>query len=194
MGSTTRRAILGAIACAPAAAILAAPLPRSASPDQSAWSAALAAYRKADREYDAAWDRYYRIEEAASAVTPDRPNHLFDKLHLSMSMSRHDAEAMIRYHVLSTGEQIDIAATVDGFERYQAAVAEVRQRFNLAEESAKAQTLSEPLHAARDALMATPAPDTAALLIKIEITSHCICEEHAVITLADARRLLRGEG
>ncbi len=191
MVSTTRRAILGAIACAPAAAILAAPLPKSG---HSEWNAALAVYKDADRKFDAAWDRYNQIEDMAAAATPNRPDHLFDTLNLNMSMSRREAEAMLQFHMLNTVDQIDIAATLNELDAYRAAMEAARKSFNLADEQAAASALSEPLCLARDALMGIPAPDTAALLIKIEITSHCISDEHAEITLADARRLLVGEG
>jgi hypothetical protein len=46
--------------------------------------------------------------------------------------------------------------------------------------------------AARDDFMQVPAPDQAALLVKLEIWAESLGSDHAEATIADARRLLGG--
>ena len=88
------------------------------------------------------------------------------------------------------GVQIDAKQTADEFEAYRTRSADLRKAFRV-EEYWNDSTAYRPTYfEARDRLMEVPAPDAAALLVKIEIAAVLLDDEHAETMLTDARRLL----
>lgn len=191
----SRRTILAAFATAPAiggiAASLAAIEPaEAATVDRRAWDRALAAFRKVDAVHDDLWGRWEAACEAMDESTPERVDRYFDEYKLGMSMSRDDVEFWLRSYVGRTGKRIDIARTADEFADYQRVHREARERFQTEQLYEAAKAHNAAYYRARDTLMAIAAPTVPALLVKIEIATTSLDDEHAESMLADARRLL----
>lgn len=146
-----------------------------------------------DAAYTKLCDAHDAADEAAEAALP-RVDGFFDEYRLGMSMKRDAVEFHLQLY--NTRErvagkpQIDIAATAEEFERYRREHEAIARRFRVKELDQRCQQCLPTYRSARDALMAVPAPDQAALLIKMEIATVPLDEEHAESALADARRLL----
>lgn len=137
--------------------------------EQIAWDDALAAYLAADAAYNEA----IALEEAsAEAVDEDvpRPSHLFD-LGLHMGIKSHQmALDRLRWHEVLYDKSLNAEKLADEWMRHIAAHEEAERRYNTAELNAKVKSAGDVWTAARDTLLAIPAPDVAGLLAKLRIT------------------------
>ncbi|MDQ3458592.1 MAG: hypothetical protein M3498_04680 [Deinococcota bacterium] len=192
----SRRAVIAALAGTPmflgtfGTAAASTGLAANLRPDTSAWDRALEEFRRVEAIHAAAYARHDEAEEAASDHIPERPGHLIDRHGLFMGMDRKQIEKALRWKGLS---EPAIAAAADEMAAYQQAWDAARRRFRVQETWAEAKKTNPAFDVARDALMKVAAPTTAALLVKMEISTISLDDEHAEATLTDARRLLAGE-
>lgn len=160
--------------------------------EQLAWNEALARFRTVDAVHDELARRWEDACNEADEATPDRIDRYFDTFKLGIGMKRDDVEFWLRQYVARTGDVIDIAGTADDFDQYQQLILAARERFEVERLWRELRAHQPDFDRARDDLMAVPAPDHEALLIKLQITAMSLDEDHAESTLADAKRLLRG--
>jgi hypothetical protein len=189
----SRRNVLTALIALPALASCATPA-AAATPaaDTRHWDAALAEYRRVFDAHSAAWDAYWTAQEAAFDDSPPFPEHLSKRFFLTPSMEPDMVKIFVRTAADVPGQPFDIDAVVAEWEAHRSGRAAANAFHRTVELDAAATAWSVPFHTARDGLMAIPAPTTAALLVKIEIASTSLDDDHADATLADARRLLGG--
>ena len=109
-----------------------------------------------------------------------------------MGMTRRRIIDALRWYGDRTGERINEHEVADEFEAYQARSQEAAKRHNVEELQERIEELQQPWRAASAAIMAIPAPDTGALLVKLDIAFGSLCTDHAESAMADARRLLGG--
>jgi len=202
----SRRSLMNmmtAVAAVPTVA-LATPAIARAPADRTAWDSAYAKYRVVEARHDELGDAWEAAEEAADKFSPDRVDRYFDEFNLGIGMSRHRVmpaiiHAVVRRdypegHLLSREES---AAVVDEAERltdefmeYQQKLTDARERFQTEQRWDEMRAHQPEFEAARNALMAVPAPDTDALLTKMKIALESMEEAHAVSSLEDAKRLI----
>lgn len=154
-----------------------------------AWDEAFGRFAEIDAAFDEAIERHTAADEAADVEVP-REDRFFDEYNLGMGMSRERVLDALRSYGWRAGEAVDEPAILAEFEDYQARVRAANKRHRVEELDAKVDELREPWREAREALMAVPAPDQAALLVKLEVALISGCDDHADSALADARRLL----
>jgi hypothetical protein len=183
-----------------AAAVPVATKPLANASDRGRWDAALAHYRRIDAEYDRICDAADAAGEAVAAAHP-REDRFFDEYDLGMGMSRdravHSASYSIFRRELRDRPLPDAAAAraeaqrvADEFMAYQAEHQRLQRLHHLPELEKQVKAYRPRYWGARDALMRVPAPDTDALLVKMEIAAMSLDDEHAESALADAKRLL----
>ncbi len=158
--------------------------------DRDAWDNVLANYRDAAAVHKEVWDRFEAAEEAVDACTPERVDRYFEDYGLGIGMKRDDIEFWLRRYVTRTCEKLDVQAVADEFDAYQAETIAARERFQTDNLYQEGKAINPLFSAARDQLMRCPAPDQSSLLLKIEVASISLDDEHASHMLADARRLL----
>ena len=157
------------------------------------WEEALAHYDRVRSVHSALWGLSDAAQEAVEATTPDRIDHYFDVYGLGIGLSKPRIEEALKHYVWRTGNQLDVAKVASDFDAYQTLFIAARERFETDRLYRQASDHNATFSAVRDRLMAIPAPDTAALLLKIETAAVSLDEEHADSVLADARRLLASE-
>jgi hypothetical protein len=192
--TTSRRAVIAALAGTPllvgtfAAGIGEA----AASPavDRTAWDRVFASYQRARARFDALCARWEAEDEARGEALPERVDRYFDDYRLGMGMNRETVLFWLRIYASNPAHSLDVEATADEFMEYQRLNAEISSRFRVDELYQEMSDYLPAFNEARNAMMEVPAPDKAALLVKIENASISLCEDHAEATLADARRLL----
>ncbi len=154
------------------------------------WNEAFARFRELMAAFDKALDRHSKAENAADDCP--REARFFDTYGLGMGMSRRRVIDALRWYGDRTGDRINDQEVADEFEAYQARSKDAAKRHNVDERQERIEELQEPWGAARDAIMAIPAPNTGALLVKLDIAFGSLFTDHAEIAMADARRLLGG--
>lgn len=215
----TRRAMVAAMAALPAVAALGIPASAAVS-DRGAWDRAYLAYEKAQAEYLAfetafnpLFERYLKERDTIPHLTfrPDPHSGFYRSVttadvpfvrrarnlvrDVAAGKCRLDPDPSLQAHFQLCQE---VTAAAD--ER-DAKIAAIRDRLNIDEMNDKSEILSKRLNEADAALMATPAPDHAALLFKLEKlleveadgSTACWGEGYMAQTMIDARRLLSGE-
>ncbi len=211
---TTRREALTALALsAVAETVPAVAAAKSASVDRSAWDAEFARFQRVRAEYDRLCDAEATADEAAGESVP-REARFFDTYGLYMGDDReaavrsitaaccsrdfgrqrgiplypkHEREA---YEAKLAEINAEAERVADEFMAYNARTKEA-ERLHRCKEWAEQRKAYLPRYLeAREALMALPAPDNAALLAKLEIAAESLTDDHAESALADARRLL----
>lgn len=182
----TRRTALGAamaatvVASAPVCAL-------ALSPERSAWNAALTNFRAVSAAYDAAIERHAAAENAAALLRPSGDKFFMrDGYNLGMGMTRERVVDRLSW----TCPEADAEAVADDFMAYQERCGQASLACGEPQADAAVNALLEPYGAAREALMAVPAPDMAALIVKLEIAAHWTDDEFTAAALADARRLV----
>lgn len=208
----TRRTALSAavaaatIAAAPASASIIAAPPVSVS--SNAWNKALAEYQRAQAEHDRLWAAFNDAEERCGKACP-RVDHYFDEYKLGMGMkretvlmnltvelSRQRAKAFALLDEAGKREaclqiRADCERIADEFMAYQARDRATQERCRIDDLNEVAAEFGERHYfPARERLMETPAPDTAALLVKMGIAAQSGDEDHMERCHADAVRLL----
>ena len=200
----SRRSAMQLISSAAAVPALAYATPLTAhatQTDRLEWHNAYARFKAVNAEYD---QRIAAEEAAIELVHRDCPREakFFDEYKLGIGMKRDDAEWHARYAVVSrkryggttlSKRQADAVRAeadriVDEFMAYQARYEEAEKRHNVDALKRECEDYRDTYNNARDELMAIPAPDTEALLIKMEMMSWSSKYEEG--TLEDARRLL----
>lgn len=164
-------------------------LPHEAPAATTAWAEAFAQFNKVNAAFDEAINRHAEAEEAAGDEHP-REDRFFVTYGLGMGMSRQRVLDTLDWRNRITGKEAE--AIADEFMAYQERSREVDRRHGIDELDKRIEELREPWRAAREALMAIPAPDTDGLLVKLEIAFASLCTDHADNALADAKRLLQG--
>lgn len=173
---------------------------------RAAWDAAVARLNAAERAYERVAAIYERTYEAAEAACPRR-DEFSTRYKVSHGQSRESnhwaARSSLvmermkdRYLTADEARQAtdDAWRIVDDFEAYSARRAEAYRDHSKAE--AEHDVAAWDRSKARDALFATPAPDNAAMLFKIELLSNMMCEaevedaDRLKAICTDARRLL----
>lgn len=190
----SRRNVLTALIALPALASCASPAVAAPAADTRHWDAALAEYQRVHAAHSAAWDAFWTAHEAAIDDSPAYPEHLAKRFFLTPSMEPELVRALVRTAADVVGAPFDIDAVVAEWEGHRKGREAANAFHRTKELEAAAKSWSIPFHTARDGLMAIPAPTNAALLVKIEIASHSLDEDHGESTLADAQRLLGGAG
>ncbi len=155
------------------------------------WDEAFARFRELNAAFDKAIDRHSKAEGAAGDDCP-REDRFFDTYGLGMGMSRRRVIDALRWYGDRTGNRINEHEAADEFEAYQVRSQEASKRHNVDELQERIEELQEPWGAARDAIMAIPAPDTDGLLVKLDLAFGSLCIADAENAMADARRLLGG--
>lgn len=188
---TRRETLVGIALCGATAAIapataLALPAPNI---DRNAWNVALAEYRQANAAFDEAIARHEQAEELAGAACP-REGIYFDEYNLGMGTSRERVISALGWYQVSSGKPINAGQIADDFMAYQARHEATNKRFGVKALDADANAQKPRYFAAREALMAVPAPDTDALLMKFQIATISLDDEFLESALADANRLL----
>jgi hypothetical protein len=181
----TGMALASAAITLPAAAIAKA----STGPSRRAWDKAVAEFRHVDSTFNALIDRSDAAQEAAGEAHP-RVDRYFDEYRLGMGMSRDRVVYWLHHYALDAKSNIDVQATADEFMAYQDEARKVSERFSVKRLDEACEAYRPTYFQARDALMAVDAPDSAALLVKIQLAAQSLDGDHAESTLADARRLL----
>lgn len=216
-GVTRRNAMnmMTALAAVPAVGLPAGAL-ALVTTDRSAWDSALARYQHAKSTFDRLWEEASAAEESWDAACP-REARYFDKYNLGIGMNRERAFSELRYQLCqraginglvisppqrrkeceakldAIGKEAERIA--DEFMTYQQRHADTKRSCRVEETTDAAHDYGEQhFFPSREALMRLPAPDQAALLVKMEISTRSLDDEHAESTLADARRLLSGGG
>ena len=192
----TRRQMLAGMAIAGATAstpFIGASIAKSATADTLAWDAALPRWKAVEQTYDAICDRHDAVEEAYGDASP-RIDRYFDDYGLNTSMERGHVEgALTIYNTrmrLNGAAKVDVAKVADEFDAYQKRDADLRKHYRVDEYWDAVTAYRPTFFRARDRIMEVPAPHVAALLVKIEIASISLDNNHADAMLADARRLL----
>lgn len=201
----SRRQALAGIALGGAAAVV--PLSGAIAADRSAWNKAVAELRTADAVALGIGDQMSAAHDIADAACPRNEEFFrrydmgcgfsstrnFERAHRRIVMERTKSGKIL---TLAEAKQAtaDACRVVDDFETWTARHAEVFAEYD------RLETQHDAAHDARwnarDALLATPAPDQDALLFKVELLSdimrECATEDANRIGLisADARRLL----
>ena len=185
-----RREVLTGMALASAAVAVPTAIAQAyTGTSRYAWDEALAEFRHVDVTFKALIDRHDAAQEAAAVAHP-RVGRYFDKYRLGMSMDRERVVYWLRCYELTTKTKVDVQATADEFMAYQLAAKEATDRFGVGRTDERVEEFRPVYFRTRDRLMAVRAPDNAALLVKIEMATTSLDEDHAESTLADARRLL----
>lgn len=202
----SRRSLMNmmtAVAAVPTVA-LATPVIADPTADRTEWESAYANYRVVEARHNALGDAWEAAQEAADNATPDRVDRYFDEFNLGIGMSRRRVMPAITHaivrrdypegHLLFREES---AAVVDDAERltdefmgYQQKITDARERYQTEQRWDEMRAHQPKFEAARNAFMAVPAPDTDALLTKMEIAAVSLDDDHADSCLADAKRLL----
>lgn len=216
--ASTRRAALGALLAAPAVVALGASAAMASLPaDRAEWDRAFAAYEAAKAEDDAFNAIYERLDarcsealEAVAHITVGPDPYSGRNQPVTTADQRAVMEARSLVKGVNAGKiKLDLIPSLQehlafsrelagAADRRDAEVDAIRARFGMDEAEAKWEALGERVSDAKWELMALPAPDGPALLWKLNV----LLEEHAVTwapkaiapTMADAHRLLRGEG
>lgn len=189
--NTTRRGALAALGAAAAIGVVpsTANAALTATVDRSTWDQELGRYQRIRAEFDR---RSAAEEEACEAASRECPRvaHFFDKYALELGMDRKrairsatiacvirdSADHLVLYPREKRLEQerqlaaIDAEAekVADEFVAYQARRERARKTHNCDELATYSNDYRETFFAARDRIMSVPAPDVAALLVKIE--------------------------
>lgn len=157
------------------------------------FDSALADYQRAHSEFDRLWALHSAAAEAWFCECP-RQDEYFDEHKLGIGMSRERVIQRLQINAIIKGadpEDPAIATIADAFMAYQNRNADAKDRLGVDRLEDKASDYGEAeFFPARERLMATPAPDTAALLLKLEIAAVSTDGDHIESVLADARRLL----
>lgn len=163
-------------------------------PGRAAWDRAFAHWVPVETRFNALHDRFNAAEEAWGEAGDPRVGRYFDEYHLNMLMERGHIEGALAMHNtrqrVTGGDQIDVKQTADEFEAYRTRSTDLRKHFRVDEYWDHATVYRPTYYEARDRIMAVPAPDIPALLVKIEIAAVSLDNEHAESMLVDARRLL----
>jgi len=185
---TRPRSQAGAIAATP---IVGAEIAKADQLGRVRWDAAFALYREANSHFDEAIDRHAEAEGLAGAACP-RVDVFFDKYRLGMGMNRSRVVENLQYYNVRNdrANRIDVEAVADDFMAFQERSKAAEQRFCVGELEEAIEASRPAFHETREALMRVSAPDTAALLVKIEIAFCSLDTDHADSTLVDAKRLL----
>jgi hypothetical protein len=171
------------------------------------WEVAKTKYELAQDEFDRLWQLHYDAEESL----PERVDFYFDELKLGIGMRRDDARRAI-ITALSIQTFGNNGGPKPGTDAYEAKLVEIADEANRI--AAEFMAYQEDIQAertrlrveelrqdaieygeahyfpARHALMQTPAPDFAALLVKMGIAARWADEPFVDSALADAKRLL----
>lgn len=179
--------------------------------DRADWDAALARYHVACKAHDAAIDRHSNAVEAAENDCPHDPLWFDDKYKLRTGMSRDEAAHFIALELVRDEmkkrrelPRRDEAAAraacralnaearrlADEFMAYNARIADAERRHHVADFEAEEETAATNWKAAHIELMAIPAPDVPAFLMKLETAIHFGGHRDKLGVLDDARRLL----
>ncbi len=158
----------------------------------TSWDEAIARFGELNAAFEKALDRHTEAENAAGEERP-REDRFFDTYGLGMGMSRRRVIDALRWYSDRTGDRINEHEVADEFEACQARSKDAAKRHNVDELQERIEELQEPWGAARDAIMVIPAPDTGALLVKLDIAFGSLRTDHGESAMADARRLLGGE-
>ena len=147
-------------------------------------------YEQACAEFDRLWAVAYAAEEAEELECP-RVDHYFDEYKLGIGMSRERVVETLRWYAYRGARPVDVDATADEFMAYQESHKECHERHRTEELNDAASEYGETHYfPARAALMAAPAPDAEALLLKMEIAATWADEPFVDSCFADVRRLL----
>ena len=203
INSTNRRALLGALALAPLAAIPALPALAQSGIDRSAWETAHVAYLdaksgwekqgKANEAACSAWNNACRdfdapIEWIPSWWATTYPN---DEPFVFRFKSRDDLDRHYKY-MLRDEDRRECEAIADKRDDAKRAV---DRQYNIDAIEAEANLHYDAMWAAEKCMvLATPAPDIAALAVKMEATwadGGDPNEDIVEAILADVRRLVR---
>jgi len=211
MQSTTRRAMLGAIATVAAGAAMAPAcgMVINAGLDRSAWDNAMAAFEVAKAHYQASYRRYNEAERQYRQNQPKRPEVKHPYL-FGMSddylYDRADLQALAA-NLATLPNSAAAKKAIDAIRDYRARSAIVRKTVGY---DALCEAMERDCDAAcglEAALMQLPAPDGTALLWKLEVAfgsdrapfpdgveyTPSLSREYLAQTFADMRRLLSGE-
>jgi len=189
-----RREMLTGVAVAGATVALSAPtIAKTLPASRAAWDSAFAHWSIVQAKYDAVCDRFSAAEEAWGDAQP-RIDRYFDVYGLNTRMERGHVEGALQMYNtrqrVGGGTQIDIQQVADEFGAYLKRSADLRRHLRVEEYWDRSEAYRPTYFEARDRLMNIPAPDLAALLVKIEIAAVSLDDEHADSMLTDARRLL----
>lgn len=174
--------------------------------DRAAWTTAYARFQAVNAEYDRRIAAEEKAGEAVDAACP-RIDRYFDEYNLGFGMSRETALGNAEYSVAAraadaagagdpmTDAQIkalykECPRVVDEFMAYQERHEEACRLYGLKALQEQVTAYRATYFEARDALMAVPAPDADALLVKMEIASTWLDDPYAESAFDDARRLL----
>lgn len=162
--------------------------------DRSAWNAALSRYQRTNAEFERLWSLHDKAEVACERDCP-RVDRYFDAYKLGFGMGRDRVECFLRLYNtgarLNGKPQLDTAATADEFMAYQEHHQGIRKLHRVDAWEKEASDYGQAHYfPARTALMAVPAPDTDALLVKIGIAAEAYDDEFMECCYADAKRLL----
>lgn len=161
--------------------------------DRSAWNTALAHYQRAHAEFERLWSMHEAAENACERECP-RIASFFDKDKLGIGMSRERVIERLRFNHWATGEAGDEGALrqrADEFMAYQEHHERVRKLHRVDEWEEQASAYGKAHYfPARAALMAVPAPDTDALVVKIGIAAGAYEDDFVKSCHTDAKRLL----
>lgn len=160
--------------------------------NRNAWNRAFSRYQRTNAEFDRLWSLY---EQASEAWERDHPriDRYFNEDKLGIGMSRERVIDRLRVNHWVKGEAGDeeaIRAHADEFMAYQERHEQTKKLHRVDEWEEQASAYGEAHYfPARTALMAVPAPDTEALLVKMGIAAESGDEDFMASCYADARRL-----
>jgi hypothetical protein len=207
---TSRRALLAGLAIAPIAVAAPAAAVARFAQERRAWDAAFAVYERTRWEFQ----RLCNVHSVLEEQLPGRVDRYFDDLGLYIGAKREDAvsaarmalwrrefgttglilypaDARIQQESRQAEILIEAERTADEFMAYQEHCERERERLGVDDADDAASIYGETHYfPARDALMDVPAPDEAALLIKLMVALESLSDAHADSTLGDARRLV----
>ncbi len=182
------------------------------SVDRSVWDKEFARFQRVKAEYDRLCDAETAADDAAGEAVP-REARFFEQYGLYMGNDRKAAVRAIthacyrrdlgqrgyplypqREREAFDAKMAEINAeaerVADEFITFKARTEEAKRRYRCKELAEQRSSYLPRYVEARDALIAVPAPDNAALLTKMEIAAESLDDEHAESALLDARRLL----
>lgn len=207
MRNLSRRSIMGGAAALPF--ITAAPAFAALGVDRSTWNAALADAIAADAAARRADDAYSVAFDTCAAELPPQPPLSFnvpcdEGESGAVFPMRYASEAQLRAPVTADAmrwlhEQAQ-AALVPQWDAYNRTRAEISQRLNMDALADECDQAGNAACRAHNRLMETPAPDAAALAIKLErlwgdtLDWGDPCDEHKRAVIDDAKRLAGREG
>lgn len=189
--------------------IAGASIAKAAQPDRSAWNAAVARLKAVQEQFARIDGTLRALHDAAEAACPRRDEFFrrfgmgsgwsrqrnFQAAQMAIVIERTEGGAVLS-RAAAEQATADAYRVVDDFETWCARHDEAFREYNAMEERFDA--IVDERSRAQEAVLATPAPDSDALLFKIELLSAMMTEAAAEdahrldAVHADARRLLTG--